>query len=239
LQEFPQCGTVLADRGSESNPIAQQAGSLVPINDQPVAGSFFGEGRWLTDFITPKASDVQELYKSLTKGFTNSTDRITACARWVANQVRYVQFVKGRIWIDGKSSVQNDLWTYPSMTIRTKVGNCAVKSFLLTSLLRNELPANEVYCTLGNLYNGKPGGHAWVALKLPDEGEQIMETTVPSAPPMVSAAKATRYESVHYFNDEEVYAVEGRTQLVPMAAVYSTWLGEYLNWLYIKDHQGT
>jgi hypothetical protein len=238
LQECPQCRSRLKDRGEEAPSIAQQAGSLMPINDQPVAASFFGQGGWLTDFVTPNASDVQDLYKSLTKGLTNSIDKITACAKWVANQVRYVQFVKGKIWIEGKSSVQTDLWTYPSMTIKTRVGNCAVKSFLLTSLLRNELPANEVYCTLGNLYNGKPGGHAWVALKLP-EGEQIMETTVPSAPPMVSAEKATRYESVHYFNDEEIYAVEGRTQLVPMAAVYSTWLGQYLNWLYIKDHQGT
>jgi hypothetical protein len=236
LQECPQCGARLRDRNETSPGIAQSAGALVPINDQPIAASFFGEGRWLTDFVTPNASDVQDLYKYLTKGLTNSIDKIIACARWVADQVRYVQFVKGRIWIEGISSVQTDLWTYPSMTIKTRVGNCAVKSFLLTSLLRNELPASEVYCTLGNLYNGKPGGHAWVALKLP-EGEQIMETTVPSAPPMVSAAKATRYESVHYFNDEEVYAVEGRTQLIPMAAVYSTWLGEYLNRVYIEDHR--
>jgi len=237
LQNCPQCGAILRDRNETaiSGP-GGSPGTLVAINDQPVAASFFGEGKWLTDFVTPEASDVQGLYAYLTKGLTNSIDRITACGKWVANQVRYVQFVKGKIWIEGKSSVQTDLWTYPSMTIKTRVGNCAVKSFLLTSLLRNELPANEVYCILGNLHNGKPGGHAWVALKLP-EGEQIMETTVPSAPAMVSAAKATRYESVHYFNDQEVYAVEGRTQLVPMAAVYSTWLGEYLNWLYIQDHR--
>jgi hypothetical protein len=237
LQECPQCGSILRDR--KETGISGYGGypaTLVPINDQPVAASFFGEGQWLTDFITPKASDVQELYKNITRGLTTSLDRITACARWVANQVRYVQFVKGKVWIEGKSSVQTDLWTAPSMTIQTRVGNCAVKSFLLTSLLRNELTADQVYCTMGNLYNGKPGGHAWVALKL-DEGEQIMETTVPSAPPMVPAEKASRYESVHYFNDEQVYAVEGRTQLVPMAAVYSTWLGEYLNQVYIENHR--
>lgn len=237
LQECPQCGSRLKDRNETVARIAQCPTTLVPINDQPVAASFFGEGGWLTDFITPKASDVQELYKALTKGLSNSTDKITACGKWVANQVRYVPFVKGKIWIEGKSSVQHDLWTYPSLTIQTRVGNCAVKSFLLTSLLRNELPADQVYCTMGNLYNGKPGGHAWVALKLSGEGEQIMETTVPSAPPMVPAEKATRYESVHYFNDEEVYAVEGKTQLLPMAAVYSTWLGEYLNWVYIEGHR--
>lgn len=211
-------------------------GQLIAINDQPIAASFFGEGRWLTDFITPKASDVQDLYKAITSGIADATGRITACWKWVANQVKYVQFVKGKIWIAGQWSVQNDLWTYPSMTIHTKIGNCAVKSFLLTSLLRNELPASEIYCSLGNLYNGKPGGHAWVALKLP-EGEYIMESTVPTAPAMVSAEKAKRYESVHYFNDEEVYAVEGKTQLMPMAACYSSWLSEYLNWAYIEEHK--
>jgi hypothetical protein len=213
------------------------ANDLIKINDQPIAASFFGEGRWLTDFITPEASDVQDLFKAITKGIDDSTDRIKACWSWVANNVRYVQFVKGKIWVSGKSSVQNDLWTYPSMTIQTRIGNCAVKSFLLTSLLRNELSESEVYCTLGNLYNGKPGGHAWVSLDLP-EGEYVMESTMPTAPPMVSADKARRYESVHYFNDEEVYAVKGRTQLMPMAACYSTWLSEYLNWAYIQDHQG-
>lgn len=237
----------MADRGAESiqkssivvqsiqkSPIAQ---SVVPINDQPVTASFFGEGRWLTDFVTPEASDVRRLYKQLTSGVDGLLDKAVACREWVARQVKYVPFVRGMISVNGKTAFQNDLWTSPSMTIQTKVGNCAVKSFLLTSLLRNEFPANQVYCTLGNLYNGKPGGHAWVSLRVPECGEQIMETTVPSVPPMVSADKATRYESVHYFNDQEVFAVEGRTQLVPMAAVYSTWLERYLNWVYIEEHR--
>lgn len=211
-------------------------GNVVPINDQPIAASFFGEGRWLTDFITPEASDVTELYKELTAGLTTADDRIVACWDWVANEVKYVRFVNGKIWINGKWSIQNDLWTTPSMTIHTKVGNCAVKSFLLTSLLRNELSPSEVYCSMGNLYNGKPGGHAWVALKMP-EGEYIMETTVPTVPPMVLAEAAKRYEPVHYFNDDEVQAVEGKTQLMPMASVYSSWLSSYLNWAYIEGHK--
>jgi hypothetical protein len=211
-------------------------GEVIKINDQPIAASFFGEGAWLTNFVTPKASDVHELFKELTKGVATSTDRIRACWTWVATKVRYVPFVRGRLLINGKSSVQNDFWAPPSMTIHTQLGNCATKSFLLTSLLRNELPADEVYCALGNLYNGKPGGHAWVALKLPI-GEQIMETTVPTAPPMVPADKARRYETVHYFNDAEVLAVVGKTQLLPMAHCYSDWLDSYLNWAYIEGQK--
>lgn len=212
-------------------------GQVIKIDDQPIAASFFGEGRWLTEFITPQAPDVEALFKQITRGLTTSSDRITACWKWVTTKVKYVPFVRGKLMVNGRSSLQDDFWPSPSMTIHTQVGNCASKSFLLTSLLRNELPADEVYCALGNLYNGKPGGHAWVALD-PLAAEQIMETTVPTAPPMVPAAKAQRYEPVHYFNDNAVYAVQGKTQLLPMAACFSTWLSDYLNWAYIEGQKG-
>jgi hypothetical protein len=208
---------------------------VVKIDDQPIAASFFGEGRWLTDFITPHASDVEELFKKITRGINSGTDRITACWKWVACDVKYVPFVRGKLMLNGKSSVQDDFWASPSMTIHTRIGNCATKSFLLASLLRNEMPAEQVYCAMGNLYNGKPGGHAWVALEMPEE--QVMETTVPTAPSMVPASMAKRYEPVHYFNDALVYAVREKTQLLPMATCYSTWLSDYLNWAYIEGQK--
>ena len=206
--------------------------TIIKIDDQPIAASFFGEVRRLTDFITPDALEVQDLYEELTQGIKDSTERISACWQWVASKVKYVKFVRGKVWINGKSSVQNDLWTMPEMTVRTLVGNCAVKSFLLASLLRNELPADQVYCALGNLYNGKPGGHAWINLKLDGE-DYIMESTTPKAPAMVASHLVERYEAVHFFNDEKVLAVEGKTQLFPYTDVYSSWLSDYLNWAYI------
>jgi len=208
----------------------------IPIDDQPMAATFFGEVRRLTDFITPDALEVQELYKKLTEGMDNSIDKITACWKWVASQVKYVEFVRGKLWIGNKISVQNDLWSPPETTINTRIGNCAVKSFLLTSLLRNELSPEQVYCALGNLYNGKPGGHAWPVVRLGGE-EYIMESTAPTAPPMVPASIAKRYEAVHYFNDSEVFAVEGKTQMIPMTACYSTWLTDYLHWAYIESQR--
>ena len=69
---------------------------LIPIDDQPMDASFFGEARRLTEFITPNALDVQELYKKLTNGINDPTDRITACWKWVASRVKYVEFVKGQ-----------------------------------------------------------------------------------------------------------------------------------------------
>lgn len=212
--------------------------SIIPIDDQPMDATFFGEVRRLTDFITPDALEVQNLYKSLTEGIDNTVDKITACWKWVASQVKYVEFVRGKLTINGKTSVQNDFWQSPEGTIQTRVGNCVTKSFLLTSLIRNGLSPNQVHCVLGNLYNGKPGGHSWVAVKLSGE-EQIMESTTPVAPPMVPASAANRYESVHYFNDSIVYAVEGKTQLVPMTECFSTWLSDYLHWAYINSQKGS
>jgi len=211
-------------------------GKLIPIDDQPMNASFFGEARRLTGFITPDSLEVQSLYNSLTEGIGNSVDRIKACWGWVASQVKYVESVRGRLWIGNKLSVQNDLWSLPETTINTKLGNCAVKSFLLASLIRNELPPDQVYCTLGNLYNGKPGGHAWISLNI--EGQEfVMESTTPTAPPMVPASMAKRYEAVHYFNDAEVLAVEGKTQMIPMTACYSSWLTNYLNWVWIESQR--
>jgi hypothetical protein len=206
----------------------------VPIDDQPVDATFFGEVRRLTAFITPNALEVQELYNQITKNLDNSIDKITACWKWVATQVKYVKFVNGKLWIGSALSLQKDLWTLPETTINTRVGNCAVKSFLLASLLRNELPPDQVYCVLGNLYNGKPGGHAWVGINWPD-GEYVVESTMATAPAMVPINSARRYEAVHYFNDEQVLAVEGRTVMTPFTACFSTWLSDYLHWAYMES----
>jgi hypothetical protein len=211
-----------------------QRDNIIPIDDQPMDASFFGEVRHLTDFITPNALEVQNLYNEITNGIDNTIDKITACWKWVASQVKYVKFVRGKLTINGKTSWQNDYWQMPSQVITTRVGNCANKSFLLCSLLRNILPPDQVYCTLGNLYNGKPGGHAWCNIKMNGQ-DLISESTTPTAPPLVTANAAKRYEAVHYFNDSEVLAIEGKTQLVPMCDCYSTWLSDYLNWAYIES----
>jgi len=208
----------------------------IAMDDQPISATFFGEGRWLTDFVTPDAIDIKELYKDLTQGITSPEDRIAALHNYVASQIRYTRFVKGKLWVEGKSSVQDDLWNLPALTARVKIGNCANKAFLMTSLLRQDMPSSQVHCVLGNLYNGKPGGHAWVSCKLGGQ-DYIVETTRPDVPPLVLASSADRYEAVHLFNDETAYAIEGKTVMEPMTACYSTWLSDYLDWAYIEGRK--
>lgn len=212
-------------------------GDIIKIDDQPIDATFFGEFRRLTDWITPDALEVQELYSQLTDGIVDIRDKITACWKWVGGQIRYVEFVKGKLCIAGQCFSQNDLWQDPSMVINTRVGNCANAAMLLTSLVRNGLSEKQAYCVLGNLYSPKPGGHAWVKVTIDGE-DYILEATTNKAPGLVSESAADLYEPVHYFNDGEVLAVEGRTQMIPYAEAYSEWLSDYLHFAYIKRREG-
>jgi len=206
---------------------------VMPIDDQPISATLFGESKWLSEFITPKSLEIQELFARITQKVPNKVDRLAALGAWVSDEVHYVEFVKARMWVEGQLSEQSDMWNEPSITARVKVGNCTNKSFLLASLVRNELPDDAVYCVLGNLHNGEVGGHAWVQVNL-NGADYIMETTVPNGPPLVLASLAQRYEPVHLFNDRKGYVIEGRTVMQPFSACYSTWLKEYLNWAYIE-----
>jgi len=201
------------------------------MDDQPIAATFFGEGKWLTEFITPVNLDIQEAYQELTAGLTSIEDKIVACQQYIG-RMTYKKLISGTINIEGRVSHQKDLWSDPSTTLAIGIGNCANKSFLLASLLRNQLPPDQIYCVLGNLHNGKTGGHAWVQVNL--DQEYIVESTRADIPPMVLAESTPRYEAVHFFNDKETYAIGGRTVLEPFTACYSTWLVDYLDWAYIK-----
>ncbi len=130
------------------------------MDDQPIESSFFGEGKWLTEFITVDNLEVVALYEEITKGLNYADEKVEACQKWVGS-LEYQKFLQGVLTINGRVSRQNDLWCDPSTVIRIGVGNCANKSFLLTSLLRNTLTSDQVFCVLGNLHNGTVGGIDW------------------------------------------------------------------------------
>ena len=206
----------------------------IPMDDQPISSRFFGEGKWLSEFITPTSFEVSTLHQKLTDNLSTLEDRITACWQWVASQIRYKRYISGTLRVENRVERRNDLWCDPSLTIRTKVGNCANKAFLLTSLLRRELPQDQVFCVLGNLENnGDTGGHAWCEVNLGGR-DFIMESTRPDVPPLVPTQIATRYQPVHLFNDKQAYYIEGTTVMEPFTAAYSTWLRDYLDWAYIE-----
>jgi hypothetical protein len=201
-----------------------------PINDQPIASTFFGQGKWLTEFITPNNGDIQLLSKQLTANLEDKSKMARASWAWVAHNVRYVPFVKARLEVEGKTSIQNDYWADPSLTMHTGIGNCANKAFLLTSLLRNFIDEGNVKCVLGNLcQNGKCGGHAWVQVYADDGQPYIMESTREDVPAFIPAEGLSIYDPVIYFNDKFVEAIPQKTLLIPFSAVYADWLSDYLN----------
>jgi hypothetical protein len=201
------------------------------IDDQPINSTFFSAGSWLTEFVTPDAPGVRLKYEELTQGLVDEEAKIRACWDWVSS-IKYKPFIRGRLEIEGKISSQSDLWMSPSMAIHIPYGNCANKSFLLTSLLRNFISADRVYCALGNLHQPAPGGHAWTVVKMPIN-TYILEATNHDMTPLVDEKVAEIYEPVMYFNDKKVMAVPGRTLLQPFCAVYADWLRDYLDWKYI------
>lgn len=205
----------------------------IPVDDQPMSANFFGAGTWLTDYITPDSPDIQILYKEITRNLNGIEEKSIACWDWVANEVKYQPFLRATVNIAGKVAFQEDYWQMPNLCSRTKIGNCANKAFLLTSLLRNHFEANQVYCVFGNLHNGHETGHAWVEA-IVNGTDFILESTRNDVP-MVPTAEAPRYEPIHYFNDKTVLVIPGRTEMVPFAACYSDWLRDYLNWRYIEE----
>jgi len=204
----------------------------VDIDNQPIEASFFGEGNWLTDWVTPKALEIEVLADNLAGEIGVLEDRIRAYHHYVGS-LPYKPFIAGRLWIEGRSSVQRDLWMKPSLTARVGIGNCANKSFLLASLIRQDLKPDQVWCVLGNLHNGKTGGHAWVEVNIGGH-EFIVEATRADINTFVPTFSTDAYEAVHYFNDENLKAIEGRTVLEPFTKCYSTWLRDYLDWAYIE-----
>ena len=208
--------------------------SATAIDDQPINATFFNEGRWLTEFVTPDALEVTELYKALAAKAGDSHENIIrAVHAWVAGEIKYKAYISARLTIEGKTSINHDTWLQPSLTRMVKVGNCANKSFLAASLLRNVFSPGEVHVVLGNLYNGKVFGHSWVQVNL-DGRAFIIETTRPDVPALIPADSVSRYEAVHFFNDESSWVIEGLTAMKPFAACYSTWLKDYLHWSYIN-----
>lgn len=200
----------------------------IPVDNQPISSTLFGEAHWLTDFITPENPDIILLWNEITKDANDSQNRAVAAWDWVANEIKYKPFIRASISIEGRSDVQRDFWQMPAMCSRTHVGNCVNKSFLLTSLLRRELNENEVYCVLGNLYNGHPSGHAWVMASLGGRA-YILEATRNDVP-LLPVENAGRYEPVHYINDKQVLAVPGKTIMTPFSAspCQSNWVRDYI-----------
>lgn len=183
---------------------------LVKTDNQPIT-SRFGEAVWITDFITPENPDVVLKYQELTEGLFLPFDRVIALWDYVA-LLPYKPEIRARLTVEGRSRSQKDAWLYPAEVIRFEKLNCVNRSFLLTSLLKNEFPSeNGVYCVMGFVNIDGIGGHAWV--QFPYQGQDyVLETTQPNiTKALIPLSRLKAYESKVYISDENVYTVDAAT----------------------------
>jgi len=191
-----------------------------PSDNQPIQASILKERRLLTSWITPDSLEVQNKYDQITKGLSSTEDKVLACLRF-ASDIPYTQFVKVSVNVAGKTFVENDCWLQPAEAIFSPRLNCANKTYLLASLLRQELPAENVYACLGNLNTDGQSGHAFGYIRL-DGKDYILETTNPSVrDKLIPIETVGIYEDIIYFNDLGVRAVPERTIREPFSACYN------------------
>lgn len=174
---------------------------MAVADNQPIISRPLGNAVWITSFITPNNPDVRLKYEELTEGLYSTEERITALWRYVAN-FHYNETVNSVTKAGRSTFRQPDTWFYPSETMQLDVSNCANRSFLLASLIKNEIP--DVYCSMGRLRLDGIGGHAWVKITMDGE-DYILETTQPNiARAILPVSKVTAYEELLAFNDREV-----------------------------------
>ncbi len=119
-------------------PLAPQMSELVPV----VVGSTFkswGDFRtWYAEAIrgfTEPDAEVRRLAAELTKGKRTKDEKLRALFNFVADQIRYVNYVSGEWWLPNR----------PQQLLARREGDCDDKAMLLITLLRSVgIEAQEV-----------------------------------------------------------------------------------------------
>jgi hypothetical protein len=177
---------------------------LLRADNQPI-DTRFGDAAWITDFITPDNPDVILKYQQLTEGLTDPNDIAYSCWYYISHQP-YIPLISAKLTAAGKTFRQKDTWFYPAESIHIGKGNCANKSFVLTSLLKNRFKSpGEVYCAVGNVTLDGIGSHAWVQM---NQGGRsyLLETTQPNiTKALIPTDIAEAYEPMVYFDEKNVY----------------------------------
>jgi len=181
---------------------------LVKADDQPIQ-SRFGDSVWLTDYITPHNPDVMLKHQQLVRPGQVAEDATAKLWEYVVT-LPYKPNIAAILKAGGQTIPQKDTWFFPAEVMQIRQSNCANRSFLMASLLKNILPApGQVYCVLGHITVDGIGAHAWVEANIRGK-RYIIETTQPKIPRvLMPAERAPDYQGIVYFDDNSVYTVTG------------------------------
>jgi len=137
----------------------------------------------------------------------NEEDFIIAAWEYVATHVQYENF--GTMLYFTDQGVECDSCFSPVEILAEGESNCVGKSVLLTSILRNRIPADRVYMAVGTLNLNSNGGHAWVRVKHDGVWYALEPTLMPPAQPWIPEdSVAYKYTSEGYMNDQSYYCSE-------------------------------
>lgn len=203
----------------------------VPCDNQPILASILNERCLLTSWITPDSLEIQNKYDELTRGLESIEDKVKVCLGYVSS-IPYTNFVRVSANVAGKIFTQPDCWLLLEQALYAPKLNCANKTYLLVSLLRQELPTENIWACLGNLNSDHQDGHAFGYLRLNNK-DYILETTNPAVKnkPIPIETVGDLYEDVIYVSDKEVRAIQERNVREPFSACYHCipFLRDYLD----------
>lgn len=99
---------------------------------------------------------------------------------------------------------EGDYWTTPAEVLSARAGDCDDKAILLCSILRNYIPADQVFCAFGLWQlDGDLSGHMYVVTEGENGQDHIIESTA-------GPEKKTRGKYVLHgmFNDKYAFATD-------------------------------
>jgi hypothetical protein len=182
--------------------------TLIMADNQPIDARF-GDSVWLTSYITPDNPDIRLKYLEITDGLLYSRDRIEALWRYVA-EFKYRPVISSSLSTPGKRLRQDDTWFFPAEAMLLENLNCANRSFLLASLLKNELPVRgQVYCVFGEITHDGIGNHAWVQAQIEGRPYILEATITDKVTAIIPTSELNIYRGEIYFDEETVYVTEG------------------------------
>lgn len=92
----------------------------------------------------------------------------------------------------------DDYWELPREVLADRAADCDGLAILTCSILRNYIPAEDVFCAVGN-WNGD--GHMFIVLSDPSGEDRIIEATASSKTPLRG-----NYKVAALFNDKYTFA---------------------------------
>jgi hypothetical protein len=186
---------------------------LQSLDDLILCVGYPGEQHSIKEFVTPNQVMVKETYEAIGADAWQ-------CWNWVCRNIKYPA-KRGRMFdyhtlnAFGMRLLKSsgEFFQLPYQSLLVGIGDCADKSAVLASMLRNFMDAGSVYVSMGT-FSGDDGDidHAWVTIMV-DGDWYILETTLPTARDWKPVSELPEYTAVLHANDQNIMSKEDLTNL--------------------------